>query len=194
MTLQQRAAATDQVAIREAFRTIIHAIGDDPAREGLEDTPDRVATLYADLFEGLWQDPIAELETGFEEGHQEMVVLRDIPFYSMCEHHFLPFFGVAHLGYIPKGRIVGISRLARVVEILTRRPQVQERLTSQIADTLVDGLRPLGVGVVLRAQHLCMAMRGGETGGSNVVTSANRGAFRKNAKTRSEFLAFIEGK
>lgn len=191
MSLQQRAATTDQTAIREAFRRIISAIGEDPAREGLEGTPDRVATLYGELFEGLWQDPLEELTGGFDEGHQEMVVLKGIPFYSMCEHHFLPFYGVANLGYIPKGRIVGVGRLARVVEILARRPQIQERLTSQIADTLVEGLHPMGVGVVIEAEHLCMAMRGTQIG-SHVVTSANRGAFRKAGKTRSEFLAFLE--
>ena len=123
-----------------------------------------------------------------------MVLLKDIPFYSMCEHHFLPFYGVAHVGYIPKGRIVGVSKLVRVVEILARRPQIQERLTSQIADTLEEGLRPMGVAVVIEAEHLCMAMREGQSGGSHVVTSATRGAFRKNAKTRSEFLALVEGK
>ena len=194
MTLTQRTAGADLSAIREAFRAIIPAIGDNPLREGLEGTPERVAELYAELFEGIWQDPLAELEGGFDEGHQEMVLLRDIPFYSMCEHHFLPFFGVVHLGYIPKGRIVGIGKLSRVVEILSRRPQIQERLTSQIADTLDQGLNPLGAGVVIQAEHLCMKMREGRTAGSHVVTSANRGAFRKNAKTRAEFLAFVEGK
>ncbi len=194
MTVEHRAAAADQAAIREAFGRIIPAIGDDPTREGLEGTPERVAALYAELFQGLWQDPLSELNGGFDEGHQEMVVLKGVPFYSMCEHHFLPFYGVAHLGYIPKGRIVGVSKLSRVVEILSRRPQIQERLTSQIADTLEEGLRPMGVGVVIKAEHLCMMMREGRTEGSHVVTSAMRGGFRTNAKTRSEFLAFAGGR
>lgn len=194
MTLQPQVAAADQAAIQDAFRRIIHALGENPHREGLEGTPDRVAELYVELFEGLWQDPLAELAGGFDEGHQEMVVLKGVPFYSMCEHHFLPFYGIAHLGYIPKGRIVGVGRLSRVVEILSRRPQIQERLTSQIADTLEEGLRPMGVGVVIEGEHLCMMMREGRTAGSHVVTSAMRGAFRTNAKTRSEFLAFAERK
>ena len=181
----------DEILIQEAIRTIIQAVGEDPAREGLRDTPARIAQVYAEVFSGVCQDPLAALSGGFDEGHQEMVVLKDIPFYSMCEHHFLPFYGVAHVGYIPKGRVVGIGNLARVVEILAKRPQVQERLTSQVADTLEEGLHPAGVAVVIQAEHLCMTMRGIKKPGSNVVTSATRGVFRKNAKTRSEFLALI---
>ena len=181
----------DEALIQEAIRTIIQAVGEDPYREGLRDTPARIAQVYAEVFSGVCQDPLAELAGGFDEGHQEMVVLKDIPFYSMCEHHFLPFYGVAHVGYIPKGRVVGIGKLARVVEILAKRPQVQERLTSQVADTLEEGLHPAGVAVVVQAEHLCMTMRGIKKPGSNVVTSATRGVFRKNAKTRSEFLALI---
>lgn len=188
-----RRVAVDRFAIAEAVRTIIAALGEDPAREGLQATPGRIADVYAEIFAGLQQDPLAELAGGFDEGHQEMVVLKDVPFYSMCEHHFLPFYGTAHVGYIPKGRVVGISKLARVVEILAQRPQVQERLTSQIADTLEEGLRPEGVAVVIQAEHMCMTMRGIRKPGSKVVTSATRGVFRRNAKTRTEFLSLIGG-
>jgi len=180
--------------IRRAVTDILRAIGEDPDREGLVGTPARIAEMYAELFRGLEEDPREVLRVGFEEGHQEMVILRDIPFYSMCEHHFLPFFGVAHVGYIPRGRVVGISKLARVVEILARRPQLQERLTSQIADTIVEGLDPEGVGVVIEAEHFCMTMRGIKKPGSRVVTSANRGIFRHKAPTRAEFIALLNGK
>lgn len=178
--------------IEDAFRSVLTAIGDDPGREGLTATPGRIAELYAELFSGLSEDPLAELEAGFEEGHQEMVVLRDISFYSMCEHHFLPFFGVAHVGYIPRGRVVGVSKLARVVEILSKRPQIQERLTTQIADSIKTGLDPAGVAVIMKAEHLCMTMRGIKKPGSKVVTSATRGLFRKDPRTRGEFLALVE--
>lgn len=178
--------------IEEAFRAVLSAIGEDPAREGLATTPERIAELYAELFAGLREDPVKELATGFEEGHQEMVILKGIDFYSMCEHHFLPFFGTASVGYIPRGRIVGVSKLARVVDILSKRPQVQERLTSQIADTIKEALDPAGVAVVLKAEHLCMTMRGVKKPGSKVVTSATRGLFRRDPRTRAEFLALLE--
>lgn len=142
-------------AIRKAVREIIRAVGEDPERDGLRDTPRRVADMYAEVFQGLQQDPADVLRVGFEVGHQEMVLVRDIPFYSMCEHHFLPFHGVAHVGYIPNGRVVGLSKLARALEILARRPQLQERLTSQLADVIMSTLEPAGVGVVVRAEHLC---------------------------------------
>lgn len=146
----------DQERIRKAVAEIIEAIGDDNSREGLRETPRRIAEMYDELFSGMDQDPLEVLRVGFEEdAHQEMIVVRDIPFYSICEHHFLPFHGVAHIGYIPKGKVVGISKLARVVEILARRPQMQERLVSQIADTIVEGLQPRGVAVVIEAEHLC---------------------------------------
>lgn len=194
MTIQIPASdvGMDKVRIADAVEQTLQAIGEDPYREGLRETPRRIADLYEELFSGLHEDPRAELEVGFEEGHQEMVVLKDIPFYSMCEHHFLPFHGVAHVGYVPKGRVVGISKLARVVEILARRPQLQERLTSQIADTIDDALRPEGVAVVVQAEHLCMTMRGIRKPGSKVVTSANRGLLRDNPASRAEFLALIE--
>ncbi len=182
----------DRVRLKAAVIQMIEAIGEDPDREGLSETPRRVAEMYEELFSGLREDPRAELLVGFEEGHQEMVILKDIPFFSMCEHHFLPFHGSAHVGYIPKGRVVGISKLARVVEILARRPQLQERLTSQIADTIDEVLRPEGVAVVVQAEHLCMTMRGIKKPGSQVVTSANRGCLRENPASRAEFMALIE--
>ncbi|MCL4534451.1 MAG: GTP cyclohydrolase I FolE [Bacteroidetes bacterium] len=173
---------------------MLEAIGEDPDREGLVNTPRRVSEMYCELFSGMGIDPVVELQVGFEEGHDEMVVLCDIPFYSMCEHHLLPFYGVANIGYIPNGRVVGISKLARVVEILARRPQLQERMTTQIADTIVEGLNPQGVAVVLEAEHLCMTMRGIKKPGSTVVTSANRGLFRRRAATRAEFFSIIQAK
>ena len=181
----------DVERIRKAFAEIVLAIGEDPHREGLLHTPERVAQMYKELFGGLYRDPAEVLQVGFEEDHQEMVILKDIPFYSMCEHHFLPFHGQAHIGYIPMGRVVGISKLARAVEILARRPQLQERLTSQLADTIMDNLKPRGVGVVIEAEHLCMTMRGIRKAGSLVVTSANRGIFLSRRETRAEFLSLI---
>jgi len=184
----------DQTIIETAAASIIKAIGEDPQREGLRGTPRRIAEMYAEIFSGLDQDPREELQVGFEVGHQEMVIARDIPFYSMCEHHLLPFYGVAHIGYIPTGRVVGISKLARVVDILARRPQLQERLTTQIADTIAEVLEPQGVAVILQAEHLCMIMRGIKKPGSNIITSAMRGLFRRSAATRAEFLNLIEGR
>ncbi len=176
----------------EAIRTIIREIGEDPDREGLRDTPERIARMYGELFEGLHMDPAEVLSVGFEEGHDEMVILKDIPFYSMCEHHFLPFHGSAHVGYLPDGRIVGLSKLARAVEIFARRPQVQERLSSQIADCIETVLGAKGVGVVVQAEHLCMTARGVRKPGSKMVTSAMRGKFRDDDKTRQEFLQLIQ--
>jgi len=186
----------DEAEIKKAVTTIIKAIGDDPERPGLVDTPQRVAEMYAELFMGIDVDPKAELTVGFEEGHREMVILRDIPFYSMCEHHLLPFYGVAHVGYIPNtdGRIIGISKLARVVEIIARRPQLQERMTSQIADTIAEGIKPEGVAVVVQAEHLCMVMRGIKKPGSAIVTSVVRGIFRSKSKTRAEFFSLLQSK
>ncbi len=186
----------DEAEIRKAVTSIIKAIGEDPHRGGLVDTPRRVAEMYAELFMGLTLDPREELTVGFEEGHREMVILRDIPFYSMCEHHLLPFYGVTHIGYIPndKGRVVGASKLARVVEIVARRPQLQERMTSQIADAIFDGIHPDGTGVVIQAEHMCMIMRGIKKPGSTVVTSALRGTFRSKSKTRAEFFSLLQSK
>ncbi|NQT05320.1 MAG: GTP cyclohydrolase I FolE [Dehalococcoidia bacterium] len=186
----------DEAKIRKAIKDIIEAIGEDPKREGLLDTPERVVEMYAELFGGMKQDPREELKVGFELGHREMVVLRDIPFYSMCEHHLLPFYGVAHIGYIPneEGRIVGISKLARVVEVISRRPQLQERMTTEIADTIMEAIKPAGVAVVIQAEHLCMIMRGIKKPGANVVTSAIRGIFSRKAASRAEFFSIIQGK
>ncbi|MFC1965088.1 GTP cyclohydrolase I FolE [Chloroflexota bacterium] len=186
----------DEAKIKTAVASLIEAIGEDSNREGLADTPRRVAEMYAELFQGLGKDPKEELVVGFELGHREMIVLRDIPFYSMCEHHLLPFFGVAHIGYIPnaEGRIVGISKLARVVEIIARRPQLQERMTTDIADAIVEGINALGVAVVIQAQHMCMVMRGIEKPGSNVITSAIRGAFQHRPASRAEFFSLIQGR
>ncbi|MEK7849142.1 MAG: GTP cyclohydrolase I FolE [Chloroflexota bacterium] len=185
----------DRDRVERAVGELIEAIGEDGQREGLRDTPRRVAEMYAELFVGMDQDPREVLAVGFEEGHREMVVFRDIPFYSMCEHHLLPFFGTAHLGYIPNenGRVVGASKLARVVEVLARRPQLQERLTRQIADTIVDALQPQGVAVIIEAEHLCMTMRGIKKPGSNIITSAMRGLFRSRPATRAEFLSLVKG-
>ena len=182
----------DEARIEKATQEIIAAIGEDPTREGLRDTPKRVARMYAELFYGIGEDPVKVLDTGFAEPHKEMVVLKDIPFYSMCEHHLLPFFGTAHIGYIPAGKVVGISKLARALGIIAARPQLQERLTTQLADAIMTALQPLGVGVVVEAQHLCMCMRGVKKPGSSVITSAMRGIFRKDHTTREEFLSLIK--
>jgi len=186
----------DESGIKAAITSIIRAIGEDPKREGLAGTPGRVAEMYAELFMGLDMNPKEELTVGFEEGHREMVIVRDIPFYSMCEHHILPFYGVVHVGYIPNenGRVVGASKLARVVEIFAKRLQIQERMTTQIADAIVDGLKPDGVGVIVQAEHLCMIMRGIKKAGSAIVTSALRGTFRSKAETRAEFFSLLQGK
>jgi len=186
----------NEARIKKAVSEIIKAVGEDPEREGMKDTPRRVAEMYTEIFSGLCKDPKEDLEVGFELGHREMVVLKDIPFYSMCEHHLLPFYGVAHVGYIPnkEGRIVGISKLARVVECIARRPQVQERMTTDIADTIFTGLKATGVGVVIQAEHMCMIMRGIKKPGSNVITSALRGTFKSQAVSRAEFFSLIQGK
>lgn len=186
----------NETQIKAAVTSIIKAIGEDPSREGLQDTPKRVAEMYAELFMGMGKDPKEELSVGFELGHREMVILKDIPFYSMCEHHLLPFYGVAHVGYIPNddGRIVGISKLARVVEIIARRPQIQERMTTNIADAIMEGIKADGVAVVIQAEHLCMIMRGIKKPGSNVITSALRGAFRRRPASRAEFFSLIQNR
>jgi GTP cyclohydrolase I len=186
----------DEAKIREAVTSIIRAIGENPSREGLLGTPNRVAEMYAELFMGLGKDPKEELSVSFEEGHREMVVVKDIPFYSMCEHHLLPFYGVAHIGYIPnsEGRVVGASKLARVVEIVAKRPQIQERMTTQIADAIIEGIRPDGVAVVVQGEHLCMIMRGIKKPGSAIVTSALKGIFRSRPETRAEFFTLLQGR
>lgn len=187
----RRDAGVDKPAIESAVRTILRAIGEDPDREGLRATPRRVADMYAEIFSGLRADPVQLLKVTFDERHKEMVVVKDIPFHSSCEHHLTVFHGVAHVGYIPNGRIVGLSKIARLVETLARRPQVQERLTSQVADLLMEGLKARGAAVVIEAEHLCMTMRGVRKPGTKIVTSANRGIFRENPSTRAEFMSLI---
>ena len=187
------AGPVDLERIQRAMRELILAVGEDPEREGLLGTPERVSRMYAELFEGLRTDPKELLSVGFEVGHDEMVILKDIPFYSICEHHFMPFHGVAAIGYIPDGRVVGLSKLARLVDAYARRPQIQEQLTGQIADTLMEALHPDGVAVVIEAEHLCMTARGVKKPGSRMVTSATRGTFRKNDVTRAEFLSLVRG-
>ena len=186
----------DQARAAAAVRELLIAVGEDPDRPGLQDTPARVARAYAETFAGLWQDPAEVLATVFDEDHDEMVLVRDIPMYSTCEHHLVPFHGMAHVAYIPghDGRVTGLSKLARLVEVYARRPQVQERMTRQIADALADALKPRGVLVVVQAEHLCMAMRGVRKPGSSTVTSAVRGIFRDNAATRSEAMSLVLGR
>jgi GTP cyclohydrolase I len=181
-------------AIADAVRVILGSIGEDVDREGLRDTPRRVARMYAEVFGGLSIEPDSVISTVFDdENHEEMVMVKDIPFYSMCEHHLIPFHGKAHVAYLPKGRLTGVSKLARLVEAFARRPQLQERLTTQIADTLMDGLDPHGVLVVVEAEHLCMSMRGVKKPGSITVTSAVRGTFCDRDATRAEAYSLIYG-
>lgn len=182
----------DTEAIARAVHDILVAIGEDPEREGLVETPQRVARLYEELFEGLRQDPAEILASVFhEDEHREIVMVKDIPFYSMCEHHLVPFHGKAHVAYLPNGVLTGLSKLARLVESYAKRPQMQERLTSQVADTLMAVVKPLGVMVVIEAEHLCMSMRGVKKPGSLTVTSAVRGIFAANDATRAEALALL---
>src|SRR3954464_10396988 len=183
----------DEKRAENAIRELLIAVGEDPDREGLRETPARVARSYKEIFAGLFQEPSDVLTTTFDLGHEEMVLVKDIEVYSTCEHHLVPFHGVAHVGYIPgvDGRVTGLSKLARLVEVYARRPQVQERMTSQIADALAEELKPRGVLVVIEAEHLCMAMRGIRKPGSRTVTSAVRGIFRDNAATRSEAMSLV---
>ena len=182
-------------AVAAAVREILIAIGEDPDRDGLLDTPARVARMYAETCSGLHDDPTRHLKVTFEAEHDEMILVRDIPFYSMCEHHLVPFFGHAHVAYIPSdsGRITGLSKLARLVDGFAKRPQVQERLTSQIANSMEAVLEPRGIVVVIEAEHLCMGMRGVRKPGSKTVTSAVRGLFRTDAAARAEAMSFIQG-
>lgn len=184
----------DQPRIRSAVREILAAIGEDPDREGLIDTPARVARMYAELFAGLRARPAEHLQRVFEERYDELVLVRDISFNSMCEHHLLPFTGVAHVGYLPNGKVAGLSKLARVVEDISHRPQVQERMTHQIADLMADELGAKGVIVVLEATHTCMTIRGVRKPGSLMVTSAVRGLFKTNQATRAEAMALINSR
>jgi len=185
----------DQPRIAAAVREILEAIGEDPDRDGLVDTPKRVAKAYAEFFAGLHQQPADHLSTTFDIEHDEMVLVKDIPFYSTCEHHLVPFYGSAHIGYIPGkgGKVTGLSKLARLVEVYARRPQVQERLTTQIVDALVEHLSPAGAIVVVECEHMCMSMRGVQKPGAKTVTSAVRGQLRETA-TRAEAMSLILGK
>jgi len=183
----------NQKKIAKAVKEILEAIGEDVKRPGIKDTPKRVAEMYSELFSGLHEDPARHLTTFKQGEHEEMVMLKDIPFYSICEHHLVPFFGQAHVVYIPtKGNVTGLSKLVKVVEGFAKRPQVQERLTSEVADCLMAKLKPLGVLVIIKAEHLCMSMRGVKKTGTSVITSAVRGVFEKDAKARSEALALIK--
>ncbi len=186
-------ADVDLPRIERAVREILAAVGENPNREGLLETPARVARMYAELFSGLRQDPRIHLQKFFVEKYDEIVLVRDISFNSMCEHHMLPFMGRAHIGYLPNGRVIGLSKLARVVEVVSKRPQVQERMTEEIADLLVEELGAKGVAVVIEATHSCMAIRGVRKPGSVCVTSAMKGVFRANLSSRSEVMTLIYG-
>jgi len=185
----------DHAKIEQGVRLVLEGIGEDSDREGLKKTPARVAKMYEEILEGMGQDPDELFETTFDEGHQELVIVKDIPVYSLCEHHLLPFFGVAHVAYIPNetGRICGISKLARLVDLYAKRPQVQERLTSQIADKLVDEMHPAGAMVIVEAEHMCMTMRGVKKPGSKTMTSAVRGIIQRSHATRDEAMTLIFG-
>ncbi len=183
----------DKKKIKQAVKQIIKAIGENPEREGLKETPERVAEMYEEIFSGIKKDPKSVVKVFNSEEHDEMVILKDIPFYSVCEHHLMPFLGKAHIAYIPRGnKLIGLSKLARIVEIYAKRLQLQERLTTQIADTIKNLIEPLGVLVIIEAEHLCMTMRGIKKPGSKMVTSALRGAFKKNESTRKEALDLIK--
>ena len=183
----------DARKIEEGVRLILEGVGEDPDRDGLLETPARVARMYEEVLAGMRQDPAALFEKQFDEGHQEMVIVHDIPVYSLCEHHLVPFYGLAHVAYIPNssGRVCGISKLARLVDVYARRLQVQERLTSQVADAVMEHMSPLGVLVVMECEHMCMTMRGVKKPGSKTTTSAVRGSFKNSAQTRAEALKLI---
>ena len=187
------AAPVDHERIRAAVREILAAVGEDPDREGLVETPDRVARMYAEIFSGLHTDPAVYLQKTFTQKHDEMVLVKDIEFSSMCEHHLLPFTGSAHIAYLPAGKVVGLSKLARVVEAVARRPQVQERMTEDLADLIMRELNPRGVGVIIEAAHSCMTIRGVRKPGSTTVTSALRGLFKTNPTTRGELMSLVFG-
>ncbi len=183
----------DQERIRRAVRELLAAIGEDPDREGLLETPDRVARMYAEVFSGLHTDPAQFLQKTFTQQHDEMVLVKDIEFASCCEHHLLPFIGKAHIAYLPDGKVVGLSKLARVVEALARRPQVQERMTEDLAELIMRELKPRGVGVILEASHSCMTIRGVRKPGAMTITSALRGICKSNPTTRGELMSLVFG-
>ncbi|MED3944109.1 GTP cyclohydrolase I FolE [Priestia megaterium] len=186
-------SSVNKPQIEQAVRLILEAIGEDPNREGLLDTPKRVAKMYEEVFSGLNEDPKEHFKTVFGEDHEELVLVKDIPFYSMCEHHLVPFYGKAHVAYIPKGgRVTGLSKLARAVEAVAKRPQLQERITSTVADSIVETLEPHGVMVVVEAEHMCMTMRGIKKPGAMTITSAVRGVLEHDASSRTEVLSLIK--
>jgi len=185
----------DKERIKAAVREILTAIGENPDREGLLETPDRVARMYEEIFAGLHKDPRHDIKVFQEENHEEMVLVKDIPLYSVCEHHLVPFMGTAHVVYIPKkGKIMGLSKLARIVDTVAKKPQLQERLTSEVADIIMETVNPHGVAVVVEAEHLCMTMRGIKKPGSKTVTSALRGTVKADARTRAEVMMLINGR
>ncbi len=183
----------DQNKIEKAVRMLLEAVGEDVDREGLVDTPKRVAKMYEELFAGLYEDPAEYLNTVFNENHEDLVIVKDIPFYSMCEHHLVPFFGLAHIAYIPSGgKVTGLSKLARLIDMVAKRPQLQERITTTVADAMMDKLAPRGVAVVIEAEHMCMTMRGIKKPGSKTVTSAVRGIFENDVALRTEVFSLIK--
>ncbi|GIN60735.1 GTP cyclohydrolase 1 [Robertmurraya siralis] len=183
----------NRAQIEEAVRLILEAVGDDPNREGVLDTPKRVAKMYEEVFQGIHQDPREYFETIFSEDHEELVLVKDIPFYSMCEHHLVPFYGKAHVAYIPRnGRVTGLSKLARAVEAVAKRPQLQERITSTVADAMMEKLEPHGVMIVVEAEHMCMTMRGVKKPGAKTVTTAVRGTLAEDSQARAEILSLIK--
>src|SRR5690349_20739136 len=184
----------NRTQIEDAVRLILEAIGEEPNREGLLDTPKRVAKMYEEVFSGLTEDPMQHFETIFSEDHEELVLVKDIPFFSMCEHHLVPFYGKAHVAYIPSnGRVTGLSKLARVVETVARQPQLQERITATVADTLVNKLEPKGVAVIVEAEHMCMTMRGVKKPGASTITTAVRGLYADDAGARAEVFSLMRG-
>lgn len=191
--MKKDSSAVDHARIERAVREILAAVGEDPDREGLLETPARVARMYAEMFSGLHQDPKVHLQKAFTEKYDEIVLVRDISFTSMCEHHLLPFTGKAHIGYLPDGRVLGLSKLGRIVEVVSHRPQVQERMTEQLADLLEEDLGAKGVAVVVEASHSCMTIRGIRKPGSLCVTSAMKGIFRSNVSSRAEVMSLIYG-
>ncbi|KIL48067.1 GTP cyclohydrolase I FolE [Jeotgalibacillus campisalis] len=193
MTVNEEKNKVNRPQIEAAIRMLLEAVGEDPNREGLLDTPKRVAKMYEELFEGLHKDPREYFKTVFNEDHEELVFVKDIPFYSMCEHHLIPFFGKAHVAYLPKeGRVTGLSKLARAVETTARKPQLQERITSTVADSIMEMLSPHGAMVIVEAEHMCMTMRGVKKPGAMTITTAARGVFENDAIRRNEVLALMK--
>jgi GTP cyclohydrolase IA len=188
---KKKQVGVDAERIKKAVLEVLEAVGEDTKREGLKATPERVARMYAELLSGMKEDPREHLKSAFTENYDEIVLLRDIPFYSMCEHHLMPFIGKAHVAYLPDGNVLGVSKLARIVDCFARRLQLQERLTAQIADSLMEGLKPQGVAVVLEASHSCMTIRGIKKPGSVMVTSAVRGTFKKDPRSRNEVMSLL---